>query len=69
MRKVVLKMSSNNTDSKQVIKIDYLGPHQIATTGNESYSYSVTKEDYNHSSFLTRDSGCPTNDNDGNNKK
>jgi len=32
----------SKTDSKQVIKIDHLGPHQIATTGNEGYSYSVT---------------------------
>lgn len=34
-------MKSENSGIKYVTKIDYLGPHQITTTGSESFSINV----------------------------
>lgn len=34
-------MKSDNSGIKYVTKIDYLGPHQITTTGSESFSINV----------------------------
>lgn len=34
-------MNSDNSGTKYVTRIDYLGPHQIATTGNGSFSINM----------------------------